>query len=72
MIQRQYSEEELTEICEDAFVNVKEACKRLQERTGCSNQVVIAMLANVADFYQSQDQQTRNNDPFRGIEGLKA
>ena len=49
------NEEQLTEICEDAFVNVKEACKRLQERTKCSNEVVIEMLNNVAEFYLSQD-----------------
>ncbi len=49
-----YTQEELTEICEDAFVNVKEACMRLQEKTGCSNKVVIEMLANVAEFYASQ------------------
>ena len=48
-------EEELTEICEDAFVNVKEACKRLQEKTKCSNDVVIKMLNNVADFYKAQE-----------------
>ncbi len=48
------SDEELTEICEDAFVNVKEACMRLQERTNCSNEVVIQMLNNVSDFYASQ------------------
>ena len=50
-----YSEEELTEICEDAFVNIKEACMRLQEKTKCSNNVVIEMLNNVADFYSSQE-----------------
>tara|TARA_B100000700_G_scaffold207013_1_gene227522 strand:- start:207 stop:371 length:165 start_codon:yes stop_codon:yes gene_type:complete len=52
---KKLSEDELTEICEDAFVNVKEACMRLQERTNCSNEVVIEMLNNVADFYSSQD-----------------
>ena len=46
-----YTDEELTEICEDAFVNIKEACKRLQERTKCSNEVVVSMLGNVAEFY---------------------
>ena len=49
------SKEELTEICEDAFVNVKEACMRLQERTKCSNEVVVEMLNNVAEFYLSQE-----------------
>ena len=52
---KKLSEDELTEICEDAFVNVKEACMRLQERTNCSNEVVIEMLNNVADFYSSQN-----------------
>ena len=50
-----FTDEELAEICEDAFVNVKEACMRLQERTRCSNEVVISMLGNVAEFYISQD-----------------
>ena len=48
------SDKDLREICEDAFVNVKEACMRLQERTKCSNEVVIEMLNNVAEFYVSQ------------------
>ncbi len=51
------SDEELREICEDAFVNVKEACMRLQERTKCSNKVVVEMLNNVIDYYLS----TENN-----------
>ncbi len=49
------SEDELNQICEDAFVNVKEACMRLQEKTRCSNEVVIELLNNVADYYVSQD-----------------
>ena len=53
---RQLSKEELTEVCEDAFVNVKEACMRLQEKTKCSNEVVVQMLNNVADFYLAQQQ----------------
>ncbi len=48
------STDELNQICEDAFVNVKEACMRLQERTKCSNEVVIKMLNNVADYYLAQ------------------
>ena len=48
------SQEELREICEDAFVNVKEACLRLQEKTKCSNKVVIDMLNSVADYYKLQ------------------
>ncbi len=47
--------EELTEICEDAFVNVKEACMRLQEKTRCPNQVVVETLNNVIEFYASQE-----------------
>ena len=61
-----YTDEELNQICEDAFINVKEACLRLQEKTKCSNDVVVKMLNNVADFYASQD------DDFKGIEELKA
>ena len=55
MLERTLTAEELTEICEDAFVNVKEACLRLQEKTHCPNEVVIEMLNNVAEFYLSQD-----------------
>ncbi len=50
-----YSDDELAQVCEDAFVNIKEACMRLQEKTNCSNQVVIKMLNNVVEFYLSQD-----------------
>ena len=46
-----YSEEQLSEMREDAFVNIKEACMRLQERTRCSNEVVIKMLNEVSQFY---------------------
>jgi len=49
-----YTEDELNQVCEDAFVNIKEACMRLQEKTKCSNEVVIEMLNNVIDFYDSQ------------------
>ena len=49
-----YSEDELNQICEDAFVNIKEACLRLQEKTKCSNEVVIEMLNNVVEYYSSQ------------------
>ena len=44
----------LSEMREDAFVNVKEACMRLQERTRCSNEVVIKMLNEVSQFYITQ------------------
>ena len=52
------SDDQLTEICEDCFVTVKEACMKLQEKTKCSNKVVVEMLNNVADFYQSKDIKT--------------
>ncbi len=50
----EYSEEELNQICEDAFVNIKEACMRLQEKTKCSDEVVVKMLNNLADYYLSK------------------
>ncbi len=49
-----YTEDDLNQVCEDAFVNIKEACMRLQEKTKCSNKVVIEMLNNVIEFYDSQ------------------
>ena len=55
MIQTEYSDENLSEMREDAFVNIKEACMRLQERTKCENEVVIKMLNEVAHFYISQN-----------------
>ena len=51
----EHTEEELSEMIEDAFVNIKEACKRLQERTGCTNNVVIDILNDVSKFYQLQE-----------------
>ncbi len=48
-------DEKLSEMREDAFVNIKEACMRLQERTKCENQVVIKMLNEVAEFYIAQN-----------------
>ena len=56
MTQELYTDEQLSEMTEDAFVNIKEACKRLQERTKCSNDVVIKMLNDVAGFYVLQDE----------------
>ncbi len=50
-----YSETEFSEMSEDAFVNIKEACMRLQERTKCDNEIVIKMLNEVSQFYISQD-----------------
>ena len=54
MANNSYTEDELNQVCEDAFVNIKEACMRLQEKTKCSNKVVIEMLNNVIEFYDSQ------------------
>ena len=54
MSKTEYSEEQLSEMIEDAFVNIKEACMRLQERTLCKNEVVINMLNEVSQFYKSR------------------
>ena len=59
MSKAEYIEEELSEMREDAFVNIKEACMRLQERTKCENQVVIKMLNEVSQFYITQDQKNK-------------
>ncbi len=56
-----YTDEQLSEMTEDAFVNIKEACMRLQERSKCSNDVVIKMLNDVATFYIQQHQKKKNN-----------
>ena len=55
MNKKNYNEEQLSEMTEDAFVNIKEACMRLQERTKCENDVVVKMLNDVAEFYILQD-----------------
>ena len=55
MSNTEYTQEQLSDMSEDAFVNIKEACMRLQERTKCSNEVVIRMLKDVSDYYISQD-----------------
>ena len=54
MSKTEYTEDQLSEMREDAFVNVKEACMRLQERTKCENEVVIKMLREVSEFYITQ------------------
>ena len=54
MSKTEYTEEQLSEMIEDAFVNIKEACMRLQERTKCGNDVVIKMLNEVSEFYINQ------------------
>ena len=59
MSNAEYSEEQLSEMREDAFVNIKEACMRLQERTKCANEIVIKMLNEVSQFYITQDE--KNN-----------
>ncbi len=59
MSQTEYTEEQLSEMREDAFVNIKEACMRLQERTKCGNDVVIKMLNEVSQFYITQDVKNR-------------
>ena len=59
MSHTEYTKEQLSEIREDAFVNIKEACMRLQERTRCGNDVVITMLNEVSQFYIRQDVKNR-------------
>ena len=59
MSQKEYSEENLSEMREDAFVNIKEACMSLQERTKCENEVVIKMLNEVSQFYISQNDKNK-------------
>ena len=56
MSKKEYIDEKFSEITEDAFVNIKEACMRLQERTKCGNEVVIKMLNDVANFYLLQNE----------------
>tara|TARA_Y100001968_G_scaffold185368_1_gene169753 strand:+ start:582 stop:758 length:177 start_codon:yes stop_codon:yes gene_type:complete len=56
MSKTEYNDDQFSEMTEDAFVNIKEACMRLQERTKCENDVVIKMLKEVAEFYISQDE----------------
>ena len=55
MAKSEYTEDQLSEMREDAFVNIKEACIRLQERTKCDNDVVIKMLNDVAEYYILKD-----------------
>ena len=59
MSKAEYTEEQLSDMREDAFVNIKEACMRLQERTKCGNSVVIKMLNEVSEFYITQDQNNK-------------
>ena len=55
MSKAEYTDEQLSEMIEDAFVNIKEACMRLQERTKCKNDIVIKMLNEVSQFYITQE-----------------
>ena len=59
MSNSEYTDEQFSEMREDAFVNIKEACIRLQERTRCGNEVVIKMLNEVSHFYITQEE--KNN-----------
>ena len=61
MTNTDYTEDQLSEMREDAFVNIKEACMRLQERTMCGNDVVIKILNEVSQFYISQDEKNKPN-----------
>ena len=61
MNKAEYTEEQLSEMREDAFVNIKEACMRLQERAKCGNDVVIKMLNEVSQFYITQEANNKNN-----------
>ena len=51
MSKTEYTEEQISEMTEDAFVNIKEACMRLQERTKCGNDVVVKLLNELIEFY---------------------
>tara|TARA_Y100001968_G_scaffold46518_1_gene36707 strand:- start:277 stop:459 length:183 start_codon:yes stop_codon:yes gene_type:complete len=59
MSKTEYSEEQLSDMREDAFVNIKEACMRLQERTRCGDDVVIKMLNEVSQFYITQNKKNK-------------
>tara|TARA_B100000945_G_scaffold67587_1_gene50846 strand:- start:519 stop:701 length:183 start_codon:yes stop_codon:yes gene_type:complete len=60
MSKAEYTEDQLSEMREDAFVNIKEACMRLQERTKCGNDVVIKMLNKVSQYYITQDKKSKH------------
>ncbi len=59
MSESKYSDSQLSEMREDAFVNIKEACMRLQERTKCGNDEVIEMLNEVSQFYINQAEKNK-------------
>ena len=60
MTNSESNEDQFSEMVEDAFVNIKEACIRLQERTKCDNNVVIKMLNEVSEYYMLQDTKNKN------------
>ena len=60
MSKTESTEDQLSEMIEDAFVNIKEACMRLQERTKCGSDVVINMLNEVSKFYITQDEKNKS------------
>ena len=62
MNKAEYNEEQLSEMREDAFVNIKEACMRLQERTKCSTDIVIKMLKDVLEYYETHNDKKSIND----------
>ena len=62
MSDSKFTDDQLSEMCEDAFVNIKEACMRLQERTKCSNDVVMKMLNDVTEYYIIQDSKNSKKD----------
>ena len=59
MSEAEYTDEQLSDMREDAFVNIKEACMRLQERTKCGNEIVIKMLEEVSQFYLNQEEKNK-------------
>ena len=59
MSKSEYTEDQLSEMKEDAFVNIKEACMRLQERSKCSNDIVIKLLDDVSKFYLLQEEKNQ-------------
>ena len=59
MSNKEYTDDQLSEMKEDAFVSIKEACIRLQERTSCGSDVVLKMLNDIADFYTVQEDKNR-------------
>ena len=58
MSKTEYTEEQFSDMTEDAFVNIKEACMRLQERTKCGNDVVVKMLNELVEFYTQDKKNT--------------